>query len=109
MQLVWGAFVNTALLLVLLVLLVAGAILPAGNIIHSFAVAFDMFCQDLIWDAPIGVTISSRAGLAARRGVLWPQRIVNFIMLSRTHCQDAIATDIQRAEAALQLLTGKEP
>ena len=100
---------NTALLIVLFVLLVAGAILPPGNILHSFAVAFDMFCQDLIWDAPIGVTISSRAGLAAQRGTTWPARIVNFIMRNSHHCELAIQADIQRAEAALQLLTGKEP
>lgn len=96
-------------LIILLPLLILGAIAKAGTLLHSFAVAFDAFVQDLCWNDTLGVTISSRAGLAARRGVLWPQRIVNFIMLSRTHCQDAIATDIQRAEAALQLLTGKEP
>ena len=95
-----------AALLILLALLVLGAIAKAGTLLHSFAVAFDAFCQDLFWNDTLGVTISSRAGLAARRGVLWPQRIVNFIMLSRTHCQDAIATDIQRAEAALALLKG---
>ena len=94
-------------LLILLALLILGAIAKAGTLLHSFAVAFDMFCQDLCWNDTLGVTISSRAGLAARRGVLWPQRIVNFIMLSRTHCQDAIATDIQRAEAALALLKGQ--
>ena len=95
-------------LIILLALLILGAIAKAGTLLHSFAVAFDAFCQDLFWNDTLGVTISSRAGLAARRGVLWPQRIVNFIMLSRTHCQDAISTDIQRAEAALRLLTGKD-
>ena len=98
-----------AALLIFVALLVMGAVAKAGTLLHSFAVAFDAFVQDLCWNDTLGVTISSRAGLAAHRGVLWPQRIVNFIMLSRTHCQDAIATDIQRAEAALQLLTGKEP
>ena len=98
---------NTALLIVLFVLLVAGAILPAWNILHSFAVAFDMFCQDLIWDAPIGVTISSRAGLAAQRGITWPARIVNAIMFNPHHCELAILADIQRAEAALALLKGQ--
>ena len=94
-------------LIILLALLILGAIAKAGTLLHSFAVAFDAFCQDLFWNDTLGVTISSRAGLAAGRGVLWPQRIVNFIMLSRTHCQDAIATDIQRAEAALAILMGK--
>lgn len=93
----------------LLALLVLGAVAKAGTLLHSFAVAFDAFVQDMCWNDTLGVTISSRAGLAARRGVLWPARIVNTLMLSRTHCEDAIATDTQRARAALQLLTGKEP
>lgn len=105
LQLVWRTLVSPWLIL-LLVLLVAGAILPAGNILHSFAVAFDMFCQDLVWDAPIGVTISSRAGLAARRGVAWPSKVVNTIMFNPHHCELAILADIQRAEAALALLKG---
>ena len=95
-------------LLILLALLILGAIAKAGTLLHSFAVAFDAFCQDLFWNDTLGVTISSRAGLAARRGVVWPARIVNTLMLSRTHCEDAIATDTQRARDALQLLTGKD-
>ena len=96
-------------LLILLALLILGAIAKGGTLLHSFAVAFDAFCQDLLWNDTLGVTISSRAGLAARRGRTWPARCINLLMLSRTHCEDAIATDTQRAEAALQLLTGKEP
>lgn len=88
----------------LLGLLVVGAILPPGNVFHSAAVAFDAFVQDLAWNDTLGVTISSRAGLAARRGLLWPQKAVNTIMGSSTHCVDAIAADIQRAQAALKLL-----
>ena len=91
-------------LIILLALLVMGAIAKGGTLLHSFAVAFDAFVQDLCWNDTLGVTISSRAGLAARRGVLWPQRIVNFIMLNKNHCELAIAADIQRAHAALSLL-----
>ena len=61
-------------LIILLPLLILGAIAKGGTLLHSFAVAFDMFCQDLIWDAPIGVTISSRAGLAAQGGQRWRWR-----------------------------------
>ncbi len=93
-------------LLVLLALLVLGAIAKGGTLLHSFAVAFDMFCQDLFWNAPIGVTISSRAGLAARRGATWPARAIDLLMFNRNHCEQAIAADIQRAEAALALLKG---
>ncbi len=91
-------------LLILLALLVLGAIAKGGTLLHSFAVAFDMFCQDLIWDAPIGVTISSRAGLAAQRGTTWPAKVVNFIMRNPNHCEFAIAADIARAKRALQIL-----
>ena len=94
-------------LLILLALLILGAIAKAGTLLHSFAVAFDMFVQDLVWDAPIGVTISSRAELAARRGTTWPAKIVNFIMRNPRHCELAIQADIQRAEAALVLLKGQ--
>ena len=95
-------------LLILLALLVLGAIAKGGTLLHSFAVAFDAFCQDLLWNDTLGVTISSRAGLAARRGVLWPARAIDLLMFNRNHCEQAIAADIQRAQAALAILTGKE-
>ena len=91
-------------LIILLALLVMGAIAKGGTLLHSFAVAFDMFCQDLFWNAPIGVTISSRAGLASDRGLVWPAKVINFIMRNPNHCQLAIAADIARAEKALQIL-----
>ncbi len=96
-----------AALLIFVALLVMGAVAKAGTLLHSFAVAFDAFVQDLCWNDTLGVTISSRAGLAAHRGVLWPQRIVNFIMRNPHHCEAAIQADIQRAEAALALLKGQ--
>ena len=97
----------TPALLILLALLIMGAAAKGGTLLHSFAVAFDAFVQDLFWNDTLGVTISSRARLAARRGVLWPQRIVNFIMRNPHHCELAIVADIQRAEAALALLKGQ--
>ncbi len=96
-----------AALLIFVALLVMGAVAKAGTLLHSFAVAFDAFVQDLCWNDTLGVTISSRAGLAAHRGVLWPQRIVNFIMRNPHHCELAIQADIRRAEAALALLKGQ--
>ena len=88
-----------------IVLLVLGAIV--GGWLHAFAVGFDMFIQDLIWDAPIGITISSRAGLAARNGKPLGAKIVNMIMFNQNHCETAIAADTQRANEALVLLTRK--
>lgn len=87
----------------LCVLVVVGAILQYG-ILFSLAVGIDAMLQDIIWDDTLGVTISSRCGLAQRAGVLWPSKVVNFIMRSPTHCQDAITYDIARAKAALLLL-----
>jgi hypothetical protein len=94
-------------LYILLALLLGGAVAHGGTLLHSFAVAFDMFIQDLVWNAPIGVTISSRAGLAARNGKPLGAKIVNFIMLSQTHCEEAIQADIDRANQALGVLNGK--
>ena len=93
--------------LILLALLILGAIAKGGTLLHSFAVAFDAFCQDLCWNDTLGVTISSRAGLAARRGTLWPARVINFIMRNPHHCEQAIAADIARAQRAIQILTIK--
>ncbi len=90
------------IVVLLILLLVIGAVTTGW--LHAMAVGFDMFVQDLIWDAPIGVTISSRAGLAARNGKPLGSRIVNFIMGSTTHCEDAIAADIARAKKALAVL-----
>jgi len=90
------------MLICLIITLVAGAI--AGGWLHAFAVAFDMFVQALIWDSATGVTISSRAGLAARNGKPLGAKIVNAIMLNRNHCEEAIQADIDRAHAALVIL-----
>lgn len=90
---------------IFVLLLVIGAV--AGGWLHAFAVAFDMFCQDLIWDAPIGVTISSRAGLAARNGKPLGAKIVNIIMFNPNHCEQAINADTIRAKEALKILTGE--
>ena len=93
-------------LIILLGLLVGGALAHVGTFLHGFAVAFDMFVQDLIWNAPIGVTISSRCGLMARKGNAIPAKIVNIIMFSQTHCEDAIQSDIERSKQALEILNG---
>ena len=84
-------------------LLIAGAVLQSG-ILYSLAIGFDFMVQDILWENTIGVTISSRAGLAARSGLVWPSKIINLIMRSPTHCEDAIAQDIQRAHEALSVL-----
>lgn len=89
----------------LISLLIIGAI--SGGWLHAFAVGFDMFIQDLIWNSATGVTISSRAGLAARNGKPLGAKIVNKIMFNPNHCEEAIVADIARANEALRILTGK--
>ena len=89
---------------ILLALVIIGAIAKRGSILHTFAFAVDQFCQDLIWNDELGITISARCGLWARRGFVWPSRIVNTVMMSRTHCEDSITWNIERCRAALKLL-----
>jgi len=93
------------LLLAFITVLATGAIV--GGWLHAFSVGFDMFVQDLVWDAPIGVTISSRAGLAARNGDTRLSKIINTIMFNPNHCELAIVADMQRANEAIVLLTRK--
>lgn len=93
------------MLIAFILFLVVGAVV--GGWLHAFAVGFDMFVQDLIWDAPIGITISSRAGLAARSGDTRLSKIVNAVMFNPDHCELAIAADIQRANEAIVILTRK--
>ena len=90
---------------IFLILLLLGALAGVGTFLHSFAVAFDIFCQDVFFNDTLGVTLSSRAGLAARTGYLWPSKAINLLMFSNTHCEDAITADIERATKSLQLLT----
>jgi hypothetical protein len=51
-----------------------------------------------------GETLSGRAGTAQRQGKLRGRifaPIINWIMGSKTHCQDAIAGDVARAKAVI--------
>lgn len=91
----------------IVILLVAiGAVAHAGTILHTISLAIDMLVQGIIWNAPIGVTISSRAGLAARNGRKLGATIINLLALNQQHCEQAITGDIARARAALNLLEG---
>ena len=92
--------------IIFLACLIIGAILQSG-ILYSLAIGFDAMLQDIFWEDTIGITISSRAGLYARKGITWPQTFVNFVMRSNTHCADAILNDIKRAEDALVILKGQ--
>ncbi len=94
------------MLKILIVLLIIGALSSAKTLLHSFALGFDVFCQMFFWNHAIGVTISSRAGLAARRGKPFMAKIVNTIFFNKNHCEEAVVADIARAKEALILLQG---
>lgn len=92
------------MLWLILVVVIVGAFCGTRTLAHAIAVAFDMFAQAAIWDAPIGVTISSRAGLAARSGAPRWANLICAMFRNPDHCEQAIKADIARARQALELL-----
>ena len=94
-------------LAILIALSLIGALSGPKTLAHAFAVGFDMFIQAIIWNDAGGITISSRAGIAARNGKVLGARIINFIMFNPNHCEQAILADVKRAQSALNLLQGK--
>lgn len=77
----------TSLITLAVLFTILGALASAKTLIHTFALMVGMFWQGVIWNDPIGVTISARAGLAARNG-------------------KPLAADIARVKAVLCLLGG---
>jgi len=96
-------------ILFLIAFLVAGAIAGPCTLLHTFAVGFDLFTQQLGANNTLGITISSRAGLAARKGRnVWFSKLVNFLMRNPNHCELAIQADIQRAQNTLAVLQDRK-
>ncbi len=91
----------------IIVFVAIGALSRAGTLMNTFALALDMLVAAFIWNDPVGVTISSRAGLAARNGRNLGASIINVLALNQQHCEQAISGDIARARAALDLLGAK--
>ena len=89
----------------LFIALVVGALARGGTLFHTFALMFDMLWQGLIWNDPVGVTLYSRAGLAARKGNTLPARLIGVLFLNKNHCEEAIAADIERVHNAIDILT----
>lgn len=92
----------------LFIALLIGSIASPITLLHSFAVAFDMFMQSLIWNAAIGVTISSRAGLEARKGNSLPAKLIGILFFNKNHCEEAIQSDLERANKAIKILSGEK-
>ena len=93
------------MLTTLAVLVLLGAFCGPRTLLHTLAIAIDILLQGIFWNQPVGVTISSRAGLAAHLGNKYPARIINAIAFNPNHCEEAIAADIDRANEALAILT----
>lgn len=96
----------TSLITLAVLFTILGALASAKTLLHTFALMVDMFWQGVIWNDPIGVTISARAGLAARNGRTLGARVICTLFCNPLHCEQAIAADIARAKAALCLLAG---
>jgi hypothetical protein len=92
---------------VLLGLVLIGAFAGPTTILHTLAVTFDVLMQGLFWNAPVPITISSRAGLAARKGNTRAARVINFLAHNPNHCEEAIVADTLRANEALAILNPK--
>lgn len=63
---------------------------------------FDVFVCGVIW-GDSDVTISAMTGLERRKPQ--PQSWAKAMPLTKKHCEGAIFHDIQRAKAAIELLT----
>ncbi|MDE1906078.1 MAG: hypothetical protein KGH75_06455, partial [Rhodospirillales bacterium] len=59
---------HTWMLVALGLTLVVGALAAGNTILHTFAVAIDVLAENLGWNRVGCITLSSRAGLAARQG-----------------------------------------
>lgn len=69
------------------------------------ALAFDMF-WNVLSGGRVGVTISSRAGVAATQGKKWGILLSWFLdKLEKDHCTLAIQGDIDRAKAVIAELS----
>lgn len=90
----------------LTLLLIGGAIAKTGTLLHTMARAFDTFVQDTLFNDNLGITLSSRAGLAARKGKTRYATFINLLFFNKQHCEQAIANDIQLAQDTIKKLTG---
>ena len=92
------------MLYLFILLLIVGALCGPKTLLHTFAIAFDMLVQGIGWNDPVSVTVSSRAGLAARKGnTIWA-KIICALFFNPNHCEEAIAADTERANEALTIL-----
>lgn len=71
--------------------------------LYNVMLAVDLLASALTGGMP-GETLSGRAGTAQRQGKLRGRvfaPLIDFILRNPTHCQEAIAGDIRRAQAVI--------
>lgn len=90
---------------VFILLIVIGALSGYKTWTNTFAIGIDILGAEIGTNSKLPITISSRSGLAARRGKNrgWA-KFINWLMRSPTHCEDAITYDILRSITALDVL-----
>lgn len=87
-----------------ILILVVGALAGPSTLLHNLALTIDVAAQSLGCNRVLCITISSRAGLAARRGRdIWSSFIC-LVFWNQQHCEDAIRADVERSLDSLQLL-----
>jgi hypothetical protein len=78
---------------------------------YRIILAFDLFLCACIWTRQNDVTISAEVGLAMRRfKPPWWARLLNRFLnlIQQDHCGLAIASDIERAQAAIDYLKTRQ-
>lgn len=86
------------------VLLLVGCFSGFKTLANSFAIALDVFLQSIAGNSKLGITISARAGLDARRGHARWANFINWLFRDPNHCEWAIAFDAYRSILALEVL-----
>lgn len=89
---------------VILALVAVGIFAGKSSFARFIALAFDMF-WNVLTGGKVGVTISSRAGVAASQGKKWGLMLSWFLdKLEKDHCKLAICGDIDRAKSVINTL-----
>ncbi len=100
---VFHGFILTVCALIFL-LTVAGIFAGGTTWTKYVALAFDFF-WNVMTGGQIGVTISSRAGMAEMKGKRWGKVLsCSLSRLEPDHCKKAIHADIDRAKAVIAAL-----
>lgn len=80
---------------------------PPKSARNLIAVAIDMLIATIIWKTS-NITISSHSAIAALNGKKWGLYMCKFLnWIEPNHCANAITSDIEKAQEAINILTKK--